>query len=125
MHPGWPSTDRTTRYDSGNSHRSVPARSFLPAQGVSGSDELQAGTKGATLIVMSFDAATHHHCQFPGCERPSRGTPMALHLPEGDDHGRIAWVCAKHSLLFYANDPAVVAWLDESQAASRPTATVA
>ncbi len=47
---------------------------------------------------------------------------MALHLREGDDHARIAWVCAKHSLLFYANDPEVVAWIDESHATA---ATVA
>ena len=39
---------------------------------------------------------------------------MALHLRETDDHPRIAWVCAKHSLLFYAGDADVVAWVHDS-----------
>ena len=95
----------------------------MPGPEVFGAGDLQAGTKRCTLSAMSVDAS--HQCQFPDCERPSRATPMALHLRDGDDHARIAWVCAKHSLLFYANDPEVVAWLDESHDASPATATFA
>jgi hypothetical protein len=59
---------------------------------------------------------TPHFCQFPGCRRLSRATPMALHLRDTDDHPRIAWVCAKHSLLFYAGDPDVVTWVHDGDA---------
>lgn len=63
---------------------------------------------------MRFPLAPPHFCQFPGCRRLSRATAMALHLRDTEDHPRIAWVCAKHSLLFYAGDPAVVSWVHES-----------
>ena len=62
---------------------------------------------------MRFSLAPPHFCQFPGCRRLSRATPMALHLHDTDDHPRIAWVCAKHSLLFYAGDPAVMSWVHD------------
>jgi hypothetical protein len=95
----------------------------MPSPEVFGGGDLQAETKRCTLSVMSVDAS--HQCEFPDCERPSRATPMALYLHAGDDHARIAMLCAKHSLLFYANDPEVVAWLDESHDASQATATLA
>jgi hypothetical protein len=38
---------------------------------------------------------------------------MALHLQDTDDEPRIVWVCAKHSLLFYAGDDAVVTWVHD------------
>jgi hypothetical protein len=41
---------------------------------------------------------------------------MALHLEETDDHPRIAWVCARHELLFYAGDAAVVNWVHDAPA---------
>jgi hypothetical protein len=80
--------------------------------------DLQARPNRCKLTSMSFETPSSHECEFPGCERPSRATPMALHLGDGDDHARIAWVCAKHSLLFYANDPEVVAWVEEPATAS-------
>lgn len=110
------------RHGSRNSGRDAAVTRFSSSPGVFGDDDLKAGPKRCTLTSMSFDASTTHECEFPGCERLSRATPMALHLPEGDDHARIAWVCAKHSLLFYASDPEVVAWVDESEPA---TATLA
>jgi hypothetical protein len=61
---------------------------------------------------MRFSLTPPHFCQFPGCRRLSRATPMALHLHHSDDHPRIAWVCAKHSLLFYAGDQDVVSWVE-------------
>lgn len=71
---------------------------------------------------MRFSLTPPHFCQFPGCRRLSRATPMALHLHDTDDHPRIAWVCAKHSLLFYAADPDVVAWVhDLAEASPGPT----
>jgi hypothetical protein len=63
---------------------------------------------------MRFSLNPPHFCQFPGCRRLSRATPMALHLHDTDDHPRIAWVCAKHSLLFYAGDPAVMSWVQDT-----------
>jgi hypothetical protein len=63
---------------------------------------------------MRFSLTPPHFCQFPGCRRLSRATPMALHLHDTHDHPRIAWVCAKHSLLFYAGDPEVVSWVHDT-----------
>ena len=65
---------------------------------------------------MQFSLTPPHFCQFPGCRRLSRATPMALHLEETDDHPRIAWVCARHELLFYAGDAAVVNWVHDAPA---------
>jgi hypothetical protein len=62
---------------------------------------------------MRLSLSPPHFCQFPGCGRLSRATPMALHLHDSDDP-RIAWVCAKHSLLFYAGDVAVVSWVQST-----------
>ena len=64
------------------------------------------------------DLTPPHFCQFPGCRRLSRATPMALHLHDTDDHPQIVWVCAKHSLLFYAGDDAVTAWVHDGPQAS-------
>lgn len=69
---------------------------------------------------MRFSLTPPHFCQFPGCRRLSRATPMALHSHDTDGHPRIAWVCAKHSLLFYADDAEVVAWVQDTAA---PTIT--
>jgi hypothetical protein len=72
---------------------------------------------------MKFSISPPHFCQFPGCSRLSRATPMALHVGETDDHPRIAWVCARHSLLFYAGDAEVVDWVHGAPAGQPLSAT--
>jgi hypothetical protein len=74
---------------------------------------------------MSFDLTPPHFCQFPGCGRLGRATPMARHQRDADDQPRIVWVCAKHSLLFYAGDVSVTARVHDGPETARVDASPA
>lgn len=49
-------------------------------------------------------------CEYPGCDRPHRGSPVTLH-PRYDGSTRWVWLCRNHAQLLHVGEADVVRYV--------------